>query len=573
MSERGEEQLPLLRTKVRIPLLTSRLVTRQRLLAQLEVSRERRLTLVSAPAGAGKTTILVEWLKSVPATCYAWLALDADDNDPACFWRYVLAGLETFVPGLSAVCLPLLQARSNQYFLTVLINTLNDHLAESGTTSILVFEDYHVITEPTLHQAVSFLLEHLQSLHIIISTRADPPLPLARLRGRGHLLELRDADLCFTLQEGRTFLREAMHLSLSPEQDQILLEQTEGWITGLQLAALLVQEQADIDRVLQGLQDSHRYILDYLTDEVLQGQSAEVRKFLFSTSILERFSAPLCDALLQQEDSQERLRQLEQANLFLSPLDEERRWFRYHHLFSGVLRIRLQQAGGEHQSLLHRRASAWYAARCERQEPLPPLTSELEDVVQARYALQVGRPQEALLIIDRLLPDAKAGGRADRVLRMQLLQSLAYHLLENEQEALICFEDLLPLAEREGYLRVFLDAGMLLHGLFIHLAERLMTSPVIRAVQRAWHQGIPATPAPPPQRYTSLGAQALVEPLSEREMEILRLIASGASNQQIADTLIITVNTVKRHISNLLSKLGGSNRTQALVQARKIGLL
>jgi LuxR family maltose regulon positive regulatory protein len=862
--------------------------------------------VISAAAGSGKTTLLCEWIDSLATERYVWLTLDEDNNDPVRFWRYLLTALATLSPDLDTQLLPLLPAmQSDHYFLTTLVNRLNATLNPATVPALLFLEDYHVITTPILHHALGFLVEHLEHLHIVLSTRADPPLRLALLRGRGQLLELRDADLRFTTEESAVFLRECFHLMLTPEEHTLLYTQTEGWVTGLQLAALILQDQTHLPRVLQTLKGSHRYILEYLTDEVLQEQLESIRIFLLHTSILERLSASLCDALCQQQNSQEMLSHLEQKNIFLIPLDDERQWFRYHHLFADVLRIHLRQMPPEQRNALHLRASEWYEqhgyrreaihhaleaqhwlraasllepiarsliwtygevitiqrwieqipldlvrirprlclayawllllrgsptdiegwldaaasapaeaapftevdlyqqrshtstvhsqisalrallsglrgdsdqtlALCERaytqiapddyvhlavvqnaeglalqaqgqvepacarilaasqnmliqgvhssanilldyaaqtlviqgklheawqvaqqairlgstpngptlpnacyayatsasilaewndldgalaaitqgivqgeqtgntdflcdgyptlmsislargsfleaqtalaqaeevarkrditlkqasiataraslwlaegrleevarwqkrrqqqKQPIPLLLAEMLALIDARYALLTRQPQEALAILDPLLPAAEAGKRGDRVLKILLLQTLAYQALKSEQAG-TCLERLLPLAEREGYLRIFLDTGMPPDRLFAHLPEHLRTSMTVRAVLHAWRQPSLNTSFP---SYEDRSIQPLLEPLSPREREILHLIASGASNQEIAETLVIAPNTVKRHIGNILAKLGVSNRTQALVQARKIGLI
>jgi LuxR family maltose regulon positive regulatory protein len=884
-------------------------VPRTRLIHRLSSGLEgRRLTLLSAAAGFGKTTLLCEWLDSLATARSAWLALDEGDNDPARFWRYLLTALATLSPGLDTQLLPLLPTtQSDRYFLTMLVNTLNSTLDHMTSPALLFLDDYHVITTPTLHQALDFLVEHLEHLHIVISTRTDPPLRLALLRGRRQLLELRNADLRFTTEESTIFLRESIHLTLTPEEQTLLYAQTEGWVTGLHLAALTLQDHTHIPHVLQTLRGSQRYILEYLTDEVLQKQPESIRTFLLHTSILARLSAPLCDALCPQTNSQETLILLEQKNLFLIPLDAERHWFRYHHLFTDVLSIRLRQLPDELRNELHLRACDWYAhhgyereaiyhalaarhwsrvmsllepiaraliwiygevitvlrwieqipldlvrtrprlcliyawllilsgsqtdietwldaaasappetlpfievdpyqhmsratstvhsqisvlqtllsgmrgnieqtlvlcqqaythlmpedhihlavvqnaeglalqaqgqveaactrflaasqnmlmqgvgssaniflddaaqslviqgklheawqvaqqathlgstpdgpalpnacyayatlasilyewndldgaleaitqgitqgeqtgntdflcsgypvlmqvniargsllearraltraeevarkrdiavkyaqiatarvflwlaegrledvahwqqSRQQQKQPPPPLHAEMQALLDARYALLTQRPQEALTILDSLLPAAEAGKRGDRILKILLLQTLAYQALERDEQAGACLERLLPLAEREGYLRIFLDMGMPPDKLFTYLPEHLKTSMTVRAVLRAWRQPSLTTTLP---THEDRPVPPLVEPLSPREMEILHQIASGATNQEIAETLVIAPNTVKRHISNILGKLGVNNRTQALVQARKMGLL
>ena len=319
--------------------------------------------MLAAPPGFGKTTLLAEWLarhpQDLPAT---WLSLDADDDDPARFMSYLFAALRQVQPALGAdVAGEPLGAGALKPVLARLIN----ELAGFPQRFVLVLDDYHLIHEPQLHEALAFLLEHRPPrMHLVISTRADPPLPLARLRARGQLLELRARDLRLTGDEASSFLRQVMRLDLPPAAVSALEQRTEGWVAGLQLAALSLQDQADPTAFVNSFSGSHAFILDYLVDEVLSSQPEQVRGFLLRTSLLERFCAPLCAAMLGEagETSQALIERLYRANLFTFALDDERHWYRYHHLFADVLRNRLESEAPAEVAGLHRRASRWFAA-------------------------------------------------------------------------------------------------------------------------------------------------------------------------------------------------------------------
>lgn len=350
---------PLLTTKMAIPPVRSALVPRPRLLERLDACLSYPLALLAAPAGFGKTIIASSWAHNHPHTV-AWVSLDNSDNDPIRFWSYVLAALEKLHPGISANAIALLHSEQPAPIETVLIALLNA-LQTLQQDSILALDDYHVIETPAIHQHMTFLLDHLPpQFHLLLTSRVDPPLPLSRLRARHSLVELRADDLRFTLDEAATFLHTVMGLRLPPEHIAVLEERTEGWIAGLQLAALSMQGRKDAESFVSTFAGSHRYIIDYLTEEVLRQQPELLRTFLLQTSILERLNASLCDAVLQQPHSQATLERLEQANLFLLPLDDERNWYRYHHLFAEALRFQLTQAYPDLPPTLHDRASVWF---------------------------------------------------------------------------------------------------------------------------------------------------------------------------------------------------------------------
>jgi LuxR family maltose regulon positive regulatory protein len=379
---------PLLTTKLYVPPARLELVPRPRLIEQLNKSLTGKLTLISAPAGFGKTTLLSEWIPQ-SERCVTWVSLDRGDNDPTRFWVYFISALQMLHTDLGQNALVLLQspqAPSLEFILTGLLN----ELAAFPDDFASVLEDYHLIENPAIHETVAFLLDHLPAhMHLVITTRIDPPLPLSRLRARRQLTELRAANLRFTPGEVTVFLNEVMSLSLSARDVAALEARTEGWIAGLQLVALSMQGRQDTAGFIEAFTGSHRYILDYLVDEVLERQGAEVKNFLLCTSILKRMSAPLCDAVTGQNGSQAMLEQLEQANLFITSLDDNRGWYRYHHLFADVLQVRLRQSRPDLLPDLHRRASQWYEACNSLAEAVQHALAAGDDVRAASLIEQV----------------------------------------------------------------------------------------------------------------------------------------------------------------------------------------
>jgi LuxR family maltose regulon positive regulatory protein len=365
----------LLRTKLYLPSGRLHLVARPRLTARMNESLTRPLALLSAPPGFGKTTLLREWLVQAGARA-AWLMLDVDDNDPVRFWSYFIAALQQIDPAIGSDSLALLQspgATALEPMLRALVNEIDslseDRLTESvpgkieglGTGFVLVLDDYHVIETPDIHQQVSFLLEHVPPhMHLVISSRSDPPLPLARLRARDQLIELHERDLRFRRAEAVIFLNETMSLPLTLEQITALETRTEGWIAGLQLAALSLRGREDVSGFVRAFTGSYRFVFDYLTDEVFARQTESIQSFLLQTSILERMNASLCNALTGRADGQAILEELERNNLFLTGLDDERHWYRYHHLFADVLRHRLTERSPAALIELHLCASKWF---------------------------------------------------------------------------------------------------------------------------------------------------------------------------------------------------------------------
>ena len=343
---------PILATKLYVPPPRPKTVLRPRLIKRLNEGLHRKLTLISTPAGFGKTTLISEWLASCERPA-AWLSLDEGDNDPTRFLTYLIAALQTIAPRIGEGVLGVLQVPQPPPTESILSALLNEMTTDLGNF-VLVLDDYHAIDGEAVDIALTFVLEHQPPhMHLVIATREDPDLPLARLRARNQLTELRAADLRFTAAESADFLNAVMGLQLSADDIAALENRTEGWIVGLQLAAISLQGQKDSTEFIHSFTGSHRFVLDYLVEEVLHQQPAGVQTFLLRTSILDRLCGSLCDAVLQGDadlhpahsaSGQETLEYLDRANLFIVPLDNERRWFRYHHLFADLLRQRLLQS-------------------------------------------------------------------------------------------------------------------------------------------------------------------------------------------------------------------------------------
>jgi LuxR family maltose regulon positive regulatory protein len=380
----SELSIPLLATKLAPPRLPLWLVERTRLLRDLDAVRTHPLTLVSASAGSGKTTLLSAWVavstlqtsgaESLQAQlAVAWLSLDTLDNDPIRFWVSCIASLQNCLPTLGATALALLHAREAPPLSTILVALLNE-IVQLDQEVILILDDFHLISEQAIHEGLTFALEHLPAnLHLILATRSDPLLPLSRLRARGQLLEIRFTELRFTQQEATTFLLQEMGLLISQEDVTTLHSRTEGWIAGLHLVALSLRKQQDPSRWVSEFAGSHRYLLDYVQQDILERLPLPLQHFLLQTSLLSRMNAASCQAITagsSQKESQQMLQEAEQANLFVVPLDEQRQWYRYHDLFREALRTRLHASQPELVPILHSRAARWYESQGEWREAI-----------------------------------------------------------------------------------------------------------------------------------------------------------------------------------------------------------
>jgi LuxR family maltose regulon positive regulatory protein len=420
---------PLIKTKILIPQRRAGLVAPPHLLSKLDEGVQNPLTLIIAPAGYGKTTLLSEWTNALQkaessspwAVC--WLSLDAGDNDLLRFLRYLTAALEKVRPEMGAETRALIRSFESMHPTTPLSMLVND-MHELDQSILLVLDDYQFISNPAIHDGITFLLEHIpDNVHIVIATRSDPPIPLARLRARNQLTEIRAQDLRFTSMETAEFLINVFNLALTPEQIATLENRTEGWIAGLQLAAISLQGRLDIAQFIEAFSGSHRFIMDYLAEEALVRQPTEIQAFLLQTSILEHLSEALCDFVITggsenatddsrssmdfgsiHSETQSRLVQMERSNLFIVPLDDERGWYRYHHLFAELLRTRLHHTSPELIPILHRRASTWFEKNGDMEEAI-------------NHALAAKDWENSSRLIDRIIHSYLENGQMTTVMK------------------------------------------------------------------------------------------------------------------------------------------------------------
>ncbi|MDO9085064.1 MAG: LuxR C-terminal-related transcriptional regulator [Anaerolineaceae bacterium] len=751
----------ILSTKLFIPTIAPDVIHRPHLVEQVTegLKAGHFLTLVSAPAGYGKTTLLAEWISTHQGQV-AWLSLDEQDNNELRFWIYFVSALQTVSQSSGQKALKLLESAhdfDSQIFLTELVNDV----AVLDHKIILVLDDYHVISNQAIHSGLVFLLEHLPpSLHLFIATRADPRLPISRLRVRGKLTEIRISDLRFTSDETSEFLNDLMKLGLDKADIQALETRTEGWIAGLKLAALSLQGLANTHSFIQAFTGNQQYVLEYLVDEVLQRQPEVFQRFLVETSILERMCAPLCNAITESSDSVNILAELNRRNLFVIPLDGEKYWYRYHHLFAEFLKSHLQRTQADDLPMIHRRAAQWYQSNNYPEDALrhafaipdypyvshlvlnnwrkiyhqgrldtavqwletlpsnfihqsPPLgvaycwtlfvrgdydriALYLDDIMQVFEQMvalgtlpkehpeyNIIRQQVVLLkaiilrhhgdvtsamkeielliptipeldktlgqtVVDmaytacysqlgytyvaandlvqaanylsRVSPHARRCGnflalahatfewvrisllqgridQPERVCRQELALAdqpefadypafcliqlaLADVLIEKKsfEEAETLLRKGLETARKTGHV-FYLAQGNLIAARYHHaqgkstiaqddlqkaeqIAESIHNHFLDEMIAQT-RKELVSKPSP---------MQALIEPLSERELEVLRLICAGKSNQEIADDLFIALDTVKRHVNNLYGKLGVRRRSQAIIESRRLGL-
>jgi LuxR family maltose regulon positive regulatory protein len=406
----------LLATKLHVPRLRRASVARGRLTERLQRGAGARLTLISAPAGFGKTTLLAEWAALRPDAEHsvAWVSLDEGDGAPVSFWTYIVSALDGVAPGVGLRALSLLRESRPRPIEVVVAALLNDLSALQRHIG-LILDDYHTVEGPDLEPGMSYLLEHLPAqLRLVIATRADPALPLARLRARGELVEIRAADLRFTAAEATEYLHQSMGLDLAAHEIATLEGRTEGWIAALQLAALSMQGRDDVAGFIAGFAGDDRYIVDYLAEEVLQRQPERVRTFLLRTSILGRLTGSLVDAVTGQDGGRGMLESLERGNLFLVALDDRRQWYRYHHLFADVLRSRLLDERPEDVARLHQRAADWFEEHGQRADAV-------------RHALAAGGVERAADLIELAIPETSRA-RQEATLR-SWLEALPVDLL------------------------------------------------------------------------------------------------------------------------------------------------
>jgi LuxR family maltose regulon positive regulatory protein len=404
----------LLKTKLHRPPLRSDLVSRPYLMRRLDEGFNSKLTVISAPAGYGKTTLVSAWISECKCPV-AWLSLDKEDNDPVRFLAYVITAVQTIKPNLGQEMLNVLQSSQPPSIINLLPGLINQ-LDELQVQFVLVLDDYHVIVSPEIHKAIIFIIDHQPPhLLLLLTTRTDPPLPLPQLRGRGQLTELRQADLCFSEEETVTFLKQGSGIELTSRDVNLLVNRTEGWIAGLQMAALSMRNKKDISRFIESFGGSHEFIVDYFASEILSNLPEPVKSFLFKTSFLDQLCGNLCDQVTGQAGSQQMLERLQEANLFLVPLDDEHIWYRYHQLFADLLNKSLKQNDPTEVPELHLRASQWF-----EQNELPHQAVE--------HAYQAGDyPRTA-----RLLEEIADGilGRGELIWLLKWIEKLPEHQMK-----------------------------------------------------------------------------------------------------------------------------------------------
>ncbi len=572
----------LLTTKLHIPPLPSHFVHRSRLTQQLNEGLQGKLTLICAPAGFGKTSLLSEWHAALPkdTLTVGWVTLDKSDNDLVRFLSHVLAALEQVHPGIGKEALNLLhspQPAPMELLLTTFINAISD----AATPIVLVLDDYHVVGATLIHQALIFLLEYLPpQLHLILASRSDVPLPLARLRSQRHLHEVRADALRFTLEETVAFLHNATGLPFTEAEVSLLGQKTEGWIAGLRIATLsLSKRRLASSEFIKTFAGNHRYIVDYFNEEVLHQQPEAIQTFLLQTSILEQLSGPLCDAVTGQNTSQAMLEQIEQANLFLISLDEERNLYRYHSLLADVLRRHLQQSQPDQIPQLHYRAAVWY----EQQGHIVKAVS---------HALASGNHELTARLIEQVTDTMLLSGEYSTL--QQWLHSLPTACLQHHP----CLSDaqtaLLTQMRQVDIVEPRLDTTeMCLQAQGREVQEMCGTYTSISAepaylgkdtshMLDSSYQVLAQTS----NKNICLGKNQdrrllqqafslshLIEPLSGRELEVLHLMATGQSNCEIAQTLVVSTGTVKTHLKHIFGKLDVHTRTQALARSVEFHLL
>ena len=519
-------QPPFLVTKFRSPVQIHMMQTRTRLLTLLRRGLFYPLLLVSAPPGFGKTTLLSQWVQSLEEehVTTVWISLDASDNEPEHFWHVLLAALTQKLPVFGT-----LEGKREVGIVSSLLTLLINTCATQQEPIVLVLDDYHTITDGAIQEQMAYCIEHLPPhIHIVLSTRVEPYLPLARLRVRQQMLEVRTNALRFTYEEATLFFNEVMHLPLTATETRYIVDHVDGWIAGLRLAGYALYESYTGERVSVASRGSQRFILDYILEEVFFLQEEHLQTFLLRTSLLSHFSASLCDAVLGRQDSWQLLRQIERANLFLVAEDDEHGWYHYQAVFAEALHSRLERTESEMVPVLHRRASHWY-------EQHGFFFEAIEHLCQAQEW------EHALNLIEHIIHDQSVANVENPSL--PVLRNLLVRLPKDLVQMRPQLHFLLAISEPE-------ERNIL--ALFAPQQNEICEEPQVQEL---------------------LLSQQLLDPLSTRELEVLQLMAQGATNDDIANQLIIALGTVKRHVSNILSKLQASNRTQAVAYARRLGLL
>jgi ATP/maltotriose-dependent transcriptional regulator MalT len=433
--------VPLLETKFHVPRTHAAVVPRPRLSERIARAASATLTLVSAPAGFGKTTVLVELATRTDGARVAWLSLDADDGDPVIFWTYVLEALERAEPGTGSAARTILESAGT---VDAALTTLLNALTALDADVVLVLDDFHVIESTAVHEQVAYLVDRLPArAHVVIGTRADPPIPLARLRARGGLVEIRASDLRFSADEAAAYLG-STGLSLTADDVATLEARTEGWIAALQLVALSLQNRADVTEFIAAFAGDDRYIVDYLVEEVLRRQPDHIRDFLLATSILPRFTGPLADAVTAGQGGAATIETLDRGNLFVVALDNQRRWYRYHHLFGAVLQAHLLEERPGEAPVLHRRASDWFAQQGDR-----PAAVE--------HALLADDPDRVADLVELAIPEMRQFRRNPTLRRW--LEAIPHEALERRPVLAVALAGIILSANKDEGVDELLDGA------------------------------------------------------------------------------------------------------------------
>jgi ATP/maltotriose-dependent transcriptional regulator MalT len=605
-----EQQVSLLVPKLRPPRLSSSLVVRERLFTHLDGGLERKLIVLSAPAGSGKTTLISQWIARHQTSAdnrqhllpTAWVSLDSNDNDPLRFWHYVITASQAWRTDLGSSALALLHTAQaawrpslRESSLDLTLTSILNELSSLTGQGVLILEDYQTITSNRIHETLTSFIERLPpTLHLILITRSDPPMPLDRWRAQDQLIELQANDLCFTEDETITFLQQAIPFMLSGEELQRLLERAEGWGVGLRLLALALQghkSEQEIESVLTTFSGNHRHLLTYFVAEVLDTQPEPWQRFLLQTSILSHLSGSLCDAVTECSESEQLLEKMERAGLFLLPLNGSDQWYRYHALFAEAMQHEARHRLGEdalQASTL--RASRWY-------EQQGMLTEAIEAALTANEythaAILMGSMMEKPLYLNadtmstlrgrvEQLPEQGlqehpislgniyyATGALHKAAELykQVLNEAGDDLLDRARALLglarLSYEqNELEIAEQNAQETLNLSQQLLDEALQVQaslLLERIH-------VAREESQTISA-------QGHHLISSPLQEPLSEQELRVLGLLVAGCTRQEIANELVVSVNTVKTHIQRIYRKLNVTNHERACEVARNLHLL